>query len=101
MTVQTLTPEPRRSFAHFETQHGFTQTEAKPCSRASRQSLARSAGRASAFSSVWSMYFASFISDQGKEFLADLLVRAEAAEHRRRGHLGVLLLDAADHHAGF
>ena len=59
-TQQTFTAEPWRSFFTCGTKTGFTQTEKKPCCRASAQSFSTSAAVASGLSSVWSMSFATF-----------------------------------------
>ena len=55
MTVQTFTPVRRSSFALRETYHGFTHTEQKWYSAASRQRFSTCFAVASAFSRVWSI----------------------------------------------
>ncbi len=54
-TVQTRDSEPRKRSAETRTQAGFTQTVAKPCSRASRQRSSIWLRVASGLSRVWSM----------------------------------------------
>ena len=61
ITVQTLTPLPRRSRAADATSAGFTQTEAKPSRFASAQSFATAALSPDGFRNVWSIREARFV----------------------------------------